>query len=60
MPELATMIEDAGEWSLYPVYVLPGEGKWISPGGKCILVGDAAHAVSLPAAPIVQYTVQYH
>lgn len=46
MPELAEMIEDAGDWSLYPVYALPPRGKWSSPGGKCFLLGDAAHAVS--------------
>lgn len=45
MPELAEMIEDTGDWSLYPVHALPPKGKWCSPGGKCILLGDAAHAV---------------
>ena len=41
------LIEDAGEWSLYPIYALPPKGKWISPKSRCILLGDAAHAVCL-------------
>ena len=46
MPELAELAEDAGEWILYPTHKLPPHGKWASPGQSCILLGDAAHAVS--------------
>ncbi|WPH03526.1 Salicylate hydroxylase [Acrodontium crateriforme] len=45
MPEIGEMITDAQEWNLYPVYALPPRGKWISPGKKCILLGDAVHAM---------------
>lgn len=45
MPEIGEMITDAQEWSLYPVYALPPRGNWVSPGKKCILLGDSAHAV---------------
>lgn len=51
MPELRELIEHAGDWTLYPVYSLPPGGRWISPGGKCILLGDAAHAVSASSHP---------
>jgi 2-polyprenyl-6-methoxyphenol hydroxylase-like FAD-dependent oxidoreductase len=47
MPELADLTEAVGEWSLYPVFKLPPRGQWTSPDGRCILLGDAAHAVSL-------------
>ena len=50
MPELAEMVEDASDWTLYPTYMLPPKGNWISrPGQSCILLGDAAHAVSDPS-----------
>ena len=55
MPELEQLIEDAGDWTLYPVYALPSNGKWISPGGRCILLGDAAHAVRPPLPPYRAY-----
>lgn len=41
--ELIGQVED---WSLFPVYILPREGKWTK--GRVILLGDAAHAVSVP------------
>lgn len=48
MPELAELAEDAGEWTLYPTHKLPPHGRWTSSGGQsCILLGDAAHAVSV-------------
>jgi salicylate hydroxylase len=46
MPELAELAEDAGEWTLYPTHKLPPHGKWTSLRERCILLGDAAHAVS--------------
>lgn len=47
MPELAELVEDAGDWTLYPTYKLPPKGQWAgAPGESCILLGDAAHAVS--------------
>ena len=47
MPELAELVDDAGAWTLYPIYKLPPKGQWTSvPGQSCILLGDAAHAVS--------------
>lgn len=46
-PEMGQLICDAHEWTLYRVHSLPAGGKWISPGGRCTLLSDAAHAVSL-------------
>ncbi|KAK5172062.1 uncharacterized protein LTR77_003699 [Saxophila tyrrhenica] len=28
MPELEELVEAAGEWTLYPVHILPAKGKW--------------------------------
>jgi salicylate hydroxylase len=42
----ADAIQAVDEWFLYPVYKLPPKGKWSGP--KTLLLGDAAHAVSLP------------
>lgn len=46
MPANEAIIRAADEWTLYPVFALPAGGKWISPGGRGLLLGDAAHAVS--------------
>lgn len=46
MGEIEALIRDAGDWSLYPVFMLPPRGEWVSPGSLSILLGDAAHAVS--------------
>ena len=43
--ENEVLIEDAREWMLYSIYALPPNGRWTSPGGRCILLGDAAYAV---------------
>lgn len=48
MPELQDLVEGAGDWTLYPVHMLPVNGKWISAGGRAILLGDSAHAVGSP------------
>lgn len=45
MPANEAIIKAAREWTLYPVFALSEGGKWISPGGRCILLGDSAHAV---------------
>ncbi|KAK4501930.1 hypothetical protein PRZ48_007740 [Zasmidium cellare] len=52
IPELRQLVEDAGDWTLYPVYKLPHGGRWTAPGGRCILLGDAAHAVLVVDIPI--------
>jgi 2-polyprenyl-6-methoxyphenol hydroxylase-like FAD-dependent oxidoreductase len=39
------LIDAVPDWSLYPVYKLPPNGKWWE--GRVLLLGDAAHAVSL-------------
>lgn len=33
------------DWSLYPVYTLPPEGRWTVESGRIVLLGDAAHAM---------------
>ena len=45
MPIVDALIEDAGDWFLYPVYRLPPKGRWAMK--KVILLGDAAHAVGI-------------
>lgn len=47
MPANEAMLQRAGEWTLYPVFALPEGGRWRSERGRVVLVGDAAHAVSL-------------
>ena len=42
----AQLVKSAREWRLYPVFALPPHGEWASVGGRCLLLGDAAHAVS--------------
>jgi 2-polyprenyl-6-methoxyphenol hydroxylase-like FAD-dependent oxidoreductase len=42
---LAKLIEGVEDWTLFPVYQLPPEGSWHK--GRVLLLGDAAHAVSL-------------
>ncbi|KAI1270487.1 hypothetical protein F5Y18DRAFT_368455 [Xylariaceae sp. FL1019] len=40
LPEVLAQCDD---WHLYPVYMLPGGGKWFR--GRVIILGDAAHAM---------------
>lgn len=47
MPANEAILEAVGDWTLYPVFALPKGGKWVSRGGRCVLLGDAAHAVSV-------------
>lgn len=58
MPELAELVEDAGEWTLYPTHKLPPHGKWTTtiPGQSCILLGDAAHAASQTVLSTLRYS----
>lgn len=44
LPGLAGLIEGVDDWTMFPVYQLPPDGKWSK--GRVILIGDAAHAVS--------------
>jgi salicylate hydroxylase len=39
-------VKAVAQWVLFPVYKLPPQGKWWR--GRCLLLGDAAHAVRLP------------
>jgi salicylate hydroxylase len=43
-PILEEVVKSTDEWFLYPVYRLPAKGKWSEQ--RCLLLGDAAHAVS--------------
>ena len=45
MPIVDDLIEDAGDWFLYPVYRIPPKGSWATE--KVMLLGDAAHAVRI-------------
>ena len=51
IPELAQLVEDAGAWTLYPIYMLPPKGQWTS--RRCILLGDASHAVSISSVHFI-------
>jgi 2-polyprenyl-6-methoxyphenol hydroxylase-like FAD-dependent oxidoreductase len=44
LPNMKELVNGADEWFLYPVYILPPDGKWSTE--KVMLLGDAAHAVS--------------
>lgn len=44
IPKIAQMIEKVGDWTLYPIYVLPPNGRWFT--NRVLLLGDSAHAVS--------------
>lgn len=46
MPKIADLVESAGEWTFYPVHRLPPKGNWASEKGRCVLLGDSAHAVN--------------
>lgn len=44
LPQMKDLLNGANEWFLYPVYILPPDGKWST--SRVMLLGDAAHAVS--------------
>lgn len=41
---LEQLVENCQDWHLWPVYILPGQGRWYR--GRVLLLGDASHAVS--------------
>lgn len=47
IPCIREMINSQADWMLYPVYQVRPGGRWCL--NRVILLGDAAHAVSLPA-----------
>lgn len=49
---LDTMISKCESWDLFPIYILPKEGRWHE--GRVLLLGDAAHAVSRNLAAMKQ------
>lgn len=44
-PAISKLTERVEDWYLFPVYKLPPKGEWSR--GKVLLLGDAAHAVSV-------------
>jgi 2-polyprenyl-6-methoxyphenol hydroxylase-like FAD-dependent oxidoreductase len=48
-------LAQAHEWTLFPVYKLENGGNWFKE--RCLLLGDAAHAVSFPCLHILSLTV---
>ncbi|KAI1327974.1 hypothetical protein F5Y16DRAFT_370263 [Xylariaceae sp. FL0255] len=40
---LSDVVAECDSWHLWPVYILPGEGRWFR--GRALLLGDAAHAM---------------
>jgi salicylate hydroxylase len=44
-PVIDEILANIDEWFLHPVFKLPPRGKWFNE--KCLLIGDAAHAVSI-------------
>lgn len=45
---LAELVERVEDWTMFPVYQLPPDGRWSR--GRVLLLGDAAHAVSSGSA----------
>lgn len=45
MAAISELVKASHSWNLYPIYSLSSSGKWSS--SRAILVGDAAHAVSI-------------
>lgn len=43
-PIISEILEKTQEWFLFPVFKLQPRGKWFNE--RCLLIGDAAHAVS--------------
>lgn len=43
IPEFQGMVEGVQDWTLYPVSILPPNGRWFTE--RVLLLGDAAHAV---------------
>jgi 2-polyprenyl-6-methoxyphenol hydroxylase-like FAD-dependent oxidoreductase len=51
----AEMLEAQDDWTLWPVYLLPPGGRWSK--GRVLLLGDAAHTVSLLRLSALSLTV---
>lgn len=49
LPNMSRLVQNADEWFLYPVYILPPDGIWST--GRVLLLGDAAHAVRQSSTP---------
>jgi 2-polyprenyl-6-methoxyphenol hydroxylase-like FAD-dependent oxidoreductase len=43
LKNLSSFLGKVDDWTMYPVYILPRQGKWSR--GRALLIGDAAHAV---------------
>lgn len=43
IPDVERFIDAVEDWTFYPVYLLPPNGKWAT--DRVLLLGDAAHAV---------------
>ncbi|KAJ5880978.1 uncharacterized protein N7473_012031 [Penicillium subrubescens] len=43
IPKIGQMIEKVKDWTLYPIHVLPPNGRWHT--NRVLLLGDAAHAM---------------
>ncbi|KAJ5808213.1 hypothetical protein N7474_009482 [Penicillium riverlandense] len=43
IPKIGQMIEKVEDWTLYPIYILPPNGRWST--NRVLLLGDAAHAM---------------
>jgi 2-polyprenyl-6-methoxyphenol hydroxylase-like FAD-dependent oxidoreductase len=50
IPKIGQIIEKVKDWTLYPIYVLPPNGRWHT--DRVLLLGDAAHAVSCFLFPL--------
>lgn len=46
IPGVEKMVSEVKDWTFYPVYLLPPNGRWST--RRVLLLGDAAHAVCLP------------
>jgi salicylate hydroxylase len=51
VPGMTELVKRTEDWFLYPVYKLPPKGKWCT--DRIMLLGDAAHAVSVRSPPFV-------
>ncbi|KAJ5698191.1 hypothetical protein N7462_000196 [Penicillium macrosclerotiorum] len=43
IPKVGQIIQEVKNWTLYPIYVLPPNGRWFT--DRVLLLGDAAHAM---------------
>jgi len=57
LPGLAELVESVDDWTMFPVYQLPPDGRWSK--GRVILIGDAAHAVSSESALRLKFFIRH-